>query len=380
MDYFDKVVLTMLYQDEGIFYLAVLHQCRRIETKEIPTIGVGYKNGKINLLINPEWFKKFSIKEQIAILKHEMQHLVFLHPLRREHRAHSVWNLACDIAINQHIEGLPKGTGFYPKDFKLPDNLTAEQYYELLIKNGVSVNLNGNGNEENNCDDHSKWDDINGNTSLATETVKEIVREAIARTEKNRGTIPGNLEDFIKELLTPAEVPWYDKVRRTLTNKIKSELTKYTWKKENRRGLITQGKTYRRTAPFLLAIDTSGSMTDEEIIKCAEQLLGICKKFRAPLPIMLHDTEVYYIGKVRNPEDMRKALSKAQRGGTDYKDVINKIQEKRLPIETIVWCTDLECTFPPKPKYNIIWVLPENSRKTAPYGTVIQINSSKIKK
>jgi len=49
--------------------------------------------------------------EKIALLEHEILHILNKHLIRTENRNHYVANLAQDLAINQHIKGLPKGGG-----------------------------------------------------------------------------------------------------------------------------------------------------------------------------------------------------------------------------------------------------------------------------
>jgi len=48
-------------------------------------------------------------EEKIAVLEHEILHILNKHLLRTENRNHYVWNLANDLAINQYIKGLPYG-------------------------------------------------------------------------------------------------------------------------------------------------------------------------------------------------------------------------------------------------------------------------------
>lgn len=48
-------------------------------------------------------------EEKIAVLEHEILHILNKHLLRTENRNHYVWNLANDLVINQYIKGLPYG-------------------------------------------------------------------------------------------------------------------------------------------------------------------------------------------------------------------------------------------------------------------------------
>jgi predicted metal-dependent peptidase len=48
-------------------------------------------------------------EEKIAVLEHEILHILNKHLIRQDNRNHYVWNLANDVAINQYIKGLPQG-------------------------------------------------------------------------------------------------------------------------------------------------------------------------------------------------------------------------------------------------------------------------------
>ena len=115
------------------FYSFVISKMKLNITTKIPTAGAGFYNNTYNLLVNPEFFATLPMEQRIGVLIHECQHVILQHIFRKGERDHKLFNIAADIAINQHIENIPEG-GMFPETFEFPEDLTAEHYYTLLKK------------------------------------------------------------------------------------------------------------------------------------------------------------------------------------------------------------------------------------------------------
>jgi len=137
--------LVMLLNDKSrVFYASLILQMIRVEEPAIETAGVGMQDGRIYLYYNPKFIATLTLPELSAIMEHEVMHLIFEHPAREKGKEHNIWDIACDMAINQMIDGLPKGCVF-PKDFKLPDGKIAEVYYEALYKQAPKITIRPKG-------------------------------------------------------------------------------------------------------------------------------------------------------------------------------------------------------------------------------------------
>jgi len=112
--------------------------------------GVRFMFNKFELFINPLMFGLYSTDEQIAILKHEMLHIINLHITRQKDRDHKKWNYGTDISINQLIPNIPED-GLQPERFKFEKNLNAEQYYDMIPTNYDSDPEDGEGDGEGSC-------------------------------------------------------------------------------------------------------------------------------------------------------------------------------------------------------------------------------------
>ena len=78
------------------------------------------------------------------VLGHEIWHVVMIHFLRQENRDHDLFNIACDMEVNQILDNdgfLPPTDALFPNkkharkcQFDFDDGLSAEEYYDLIVE------------------------------------------------------------------------------------------------------------------------------------------------------------------------------------------------------------------------------------------------------
>ena len=170
------------YMGNYCFYFHILAQCKIVLTDKVNIAAVNFKDTKYNLFINPDNFDKYPLEQRLGILKHEMLHIIYGHIFRfpnQDDIDSNKANIACDCAINQEInpKHLPNGA-IYPKsiedNFKkkginivIPENLNAEQYYDLLIENEEDKGNSDNTKDKDNTnssdtDNTDNTNDIDG--------------------------------------------------------------------------------------------------------------------------------------------------------------------------------------------------------------------------
>ncbi len=96
----NKLLIT-----EPFFAHFISSTVRKITT-EINTAAVGLSDDSIFLLINPNYFIEHlnTTNERIAVIKHEVLHLVFRHLFRAKNVKNiKIYNIAADIVVNQYI-------------------------------------------------------------------------------------------------------------------------------------------------------------------------------------------------------------------------------------------------------------------------------------
>ena len=116
------------------FWAKIIAQARVHYRAEYPYPAACYLSGStINFLISDRLFDRWTADEGLAVMIHEIEHIARLHQARKQHREHRLFNVACDIEINQLISGLPK-EGMFAENFKFALGLSAEEYYLLLLE------------------------------------------------------------------------------------------------------------------------------------------------------------------------------------------------------------------------------------------------------
>lgn len=97
--------------------------------------------------------------DKLFVIGHEILHNIMLHFVRCEGRDTTLFNIATDIEVNNILKkdgfSVPK-FALTPKSYNFPDDLSAEQYYDLLIKETKkSSKTKGNSSRGENNNDSS---------------------------------------------------------------------------------------------------------------------------------------------------------------------------------------------------------------------------------
>jgi len=346
------------------FYGFILAKCNVSYDKKFPTLGVAFQNNAYHLVIGGK-FEEWELEQRIAVLIHEVRHILGLHTFRKGERDHQLWNIACDIAINQTIKNLPE-EGVFPETFDFPKNESAETYYELLKEeqeqqkqekqeaeeNGESwdgpeenskgeqkPDLTGNGNGET-IDSHEAWGSENGEESeeLAKSIAEQMVKDAI---EKSRGNAPGDIEKILNLLRRKPKISWKKVLRKIVTNKNGSKTE--TIKRKNRRlpnRNDLRGRKIQKDKPVVVVgIDTSGSMDNEDIINGLAEIYDVVKHI-GKVKIVQIDTEI------KGVEDYEqksfKSFKRKGYGGT-YMGVLPEYlnEHKKIECDVLIMISDL---------------------------------------
>jgi predicted metal-dependent peptidase len=107
---------------------------------------------------------------------------------------------------------------------------------------------------------------------------------------------------------------------------------------------------------MLLAIDTSGSVSDSELKEFMNEIHHIYKA-GVDITIVQCDTK---IGSIK-PYTGKLELEVQGRGGTEFDPVLDYYNENQKKYTSLVYFTDGECNTSVKPKGNVLWVLSERS-------------------
>jgi predicted metal-dependent peptidase len=120
---------------------------------------------------------------------------------------------------------------------------------------------------------------------------------------------------------------------------------------------------------MLLAIDTSGSVSDTELKEFMNEIHHIYKA-GVEITIIQCDTRINSI----EPYKGKNEITVKGRGGTSFEPVLDYYSANGKKFTSLVYFTDGECYTRQKPKGNVLWVISERSElNTALPGKVIKL-------
>jgi len=339
---------SLKYSRTYLFYAHMIAHCSiKIERDMDAPAGVSFMYDHYNLYINPEKFDLYTLEGRLAILKHEMLHILNGHLLRTDDRIHLLWNLSTDCAINQFIDEshLPQGA-ITPKNFPIlncPLKKSSENYYDLLKQQNDdeyenSSYKNKDGSEFTKIDTHKTWQESEGDRELQSDLTKNMIEKSTNETIKSKGDVPHELSKWIEIFNRKAELNWKKVLRGIVGNKKVNKRS--TIMRKDRRfpnRIDLKGKTKDRLFNLLVIADVSGSVSDKALISLLNEIRYICDITKTDVDLIQIDTEAH------NPEKLSKKsklINRKARGGTILHYALDKAKEYNIEYNAVVVATD----------------------------------------
>ena len=375
----------------------------------------------VEIHYNSKFIDGLNKNQVMTCLLHELKHILYkhfmrfkIHEIKTQEEATMV-NFALDYAINSiiinemapkdNLLDFPKGV-LYDEKFK---GWNAEKILAFLKEEQKKnpekskQRMGGNAGDFGQFDDHVSSSQQTGNTIKNTKAKtgkstqdqmndidKKVFKAASSLSEKERGEIPGELQRLIDEYLEELEghVDW----RRYIKHKIQEiGRGQYTTSKFNRAylpyGIYLPGQTGSK-AKIALALDTSGSISENELI----EFLGELKHMLRMMPyleIVLYgcDSAIHGKAKIKGLRNFRNGLEKILKGGggTSFRPVFEDLLKgKDKNIKALFYFTDgygdqtnIEGTCGKGP-WQTFWVVPIESKKVEfPFGKRIVMYKDK---
>jgi len=363
---------------EEPFFAALSRKIEKKVDRSIPTAGVYVNklNGQFEMIYNPEFLESLPEHQIKGVLKHEFYHLIFEHVTNRKPDGvpHKTWNIAADLAINSHLQGeLPElacmpGVGPFEA---LPLGESAEWYLKNITDD--QVDQCGGGDEgqpgepgegepgTGQIGSHEGWDDEGQSAEedaanqMAKERLKQAMKEAAQEASKSPngwGSVGGDLKkEIIKRLET--KVDWRKVMRYFIKTSQRANKSSTVRRINRRYAYIHPGKKVKRQAKIAIAIDQSGSVSNEML----EQFFGELNKLSklASFTVIPFDTQV----DEKLVYEWAKGKShKAQRvlsGGTCF-DAPTEYVNKRGDFDGVIILTDMEAPAPKACRAQRMWM------------------------
>ena len=321
---FDLNLNTARLLMEEPFFAAISRRIDKRASYAIPTAGVMINpdTAQFEMLYNPKFFADLTDLERIDILKHEFYHVLFEHVTGRMPAdvKLKLWNIATDLAINSHLQNLPKG-GLIPGEpdtpFEhLPRGESAEWYLANMpeFDNDKGDNQSGPSSSESQgqggsggdpsdgdsqsdgipdtLDDHSGWQECSQEVKdMAKERLKEVVRKAAeeASASNRWGSVSQATRKKVMKMLE-TKVDWR-KVLRFFVKSSQRANRSSSIKRINRRyAYVHPGRKANRVARVAVSVDQSGSVDDNMLAMFFAELNKLAQI--AEFTVIPFDTQV----------------------------------------------------------------------------------------
>lgn len=366
MNSVSKTIKRLLIEEPyyGLFALGL----NKSFSNEVASLGVCLNGINFQLLINKNYWYSLSDDYKLGCIKHELLHLVFYHlEMAHSFSNETKFNIAADAEVNQYInpQWLPNNVVNY-RDFSNKPFAGTKYYYNLVPDNLTYIDY----------DDHTLWKKIENlspeEKELVFSQLNYQIKTAAEECIKNTGNVPGELEMIIKKLLIiqPKVLDWKQLFRKFIGHTY-NVLSKKSRRKKSRRFLNSFGIKKDKKSRALVAIDTSGSISNKEI---NEFFIEIERMYHSGVDIHILESDVNitreynYRGKF--PESIKG------RGGTSFDDVISYYNNHIKNYEVLIFFTDGYGIISIKPYGKIIWVLSSQGNSTNLPGFKVQISKN----
>ena len=206
---------------------------------------------------------------------------------------------------------------------------------------------------------------------LVDKQVEHVLKEIADQVQKSRGTVPGEFTEILKRIneIEPPKFDWKSYLRRFVGGSTET-FTKKTRRKYNKRYDENPGLKIKYQKHVLVAIDTSGSVSTDELNEFMGEMYHI-KKTGGEVTILQADTAVRDISKLKLGHDFKVH----GRGGTNFQPAVDYYNENFHKYTCLIYFTDGEAPAPDEVKGRVLWALSSKSKKTDHLpGVTIKLN------
>ena len=398
-DEISRCIIQMLIDEP--FYAHFLSGIVRKITDEVSTAAVGFNNSNVTLYVNEHFFLKelTTFSSRVAVIKHETLHLVFKHLVMLDFKKYDakLFNVAADLVVNQFIGKwkLPSSAvtlASFP-ELDLSNNESLDWYYKKILslkrkmdrqKNSKDSftntstqtleNIINNGNHS----DHSKWGFSESDINLqhAERELDRIILQTKERiSQKQYSMLPSGIRNLINIIIKKRnpKVNW-KRALKIFSSTSRRTKVKFTVKRISKRYGTRPGLKIQRSQKIAVAIDTSGSISLDELNMFFNEVHSMWQN-GAEIEVIECDAAVQKI------YDYRGKFPKfiLGRGGTNFDPVFAHINKNRnILYDGCIYLTDGYAPAPEiKPRCKVFWVVtPEGTIGShLKFGRALQINN-----
>ena len=164
-----------------------------------------------------------------------------------------------------------------------------------------------------------------------------------------------------------SRVNWKQQLRRFVANSMEVKIESSRKKRNRRYGIKIPGYVKTEELHIGVAIDTSGSVSNEALSQFMKEIEQIAKY--AKVTVVEADAEVKnsYVFKPK------KEYNISGRGGTAYQPAFDFFNKEK-DIDALIYFGDMDSADQPsKPKYPVLWAIVGNQQPPGDFGAQIRI-------
>jgi len=240
----------------------------------------------------------------------------------------------------------------------------------------------GEGEGEGSFDDHGGWGENDANSeskAIARERLREAMKKGVEEASKSsRGF--GNMHEDVKKAILQfvnGTVDWRAILRNFIGNAQRANRSN-TIKRINKRfPYIHPGRKTNHSAHIAIAIDQSGSVSDEMLSMFFAELSGLSKL--VTFTVVPFDTEVGEKLVYEWKKGQKHKVERVMQGGTDFNaptEWVNKHPE----IDGLIVLSDMQAPSPVPCRVRRLWMTDEYGKNSPYFQTnelVVEIKNNK---
>lgn len=431
LELIELIKLFLISERDSYYGYFLMNMQFRVNFKSNSIAGIKLNEFPPVFESNPLLLCKFTLKEIIYLVCHEIDHVVLNHPAEMVKANPSgnpdlfcQFNLAADASVNDRIVyeiavenhkfmSRPNGVITSPvlaKMFHLGRISAMESYayyFDLIVHeventplseaiNGQQSIMNEQNRKDGNDSDNSDSDNsksivtaTNCGTNIqdhdwgvgidaedAAAAVRELINAAVGMmNDESRGMMPERFMSQVENINKPPVLSWQAILKKyvgTITANKRKTRTRLNRRQPERFDI--PGSVDDKILKIAVAIDTSGSMSDQMIGQVMNEIFAILAKRKHEITIIECDAEVNRVYRAKTIADVKTKVK--GRGGTWFTPVIDYVNNNKYFRDALlIYFTDGygEDEIPKPRTYRNLWVVFDDIRNLSldePYGVV----------
>jgi len=359
---------------------------------------------------NPEFIDALDNHQIKFVLIHEALHCALTHFARRGNRTKHKWDLACDFAINP----LLVKEGFHPPIdvpiFRQYEGMIAEEIYPMIDDNldqepmdqhlyddqanedskqsdgGMrEEDLQKEQEQQNNSASKSDNQQGRGASQLAQQPPKlqpDEVEKLATQWQKNlassaqlaqqAGKLDGEFAKLIDFFLQP-QISWQSLLAQYMSTFARDDFSYTRPSRRSGDAILPSLKSHQ--IDITIAIDTSGSISQEEINEFVSEVDAIKANLRASITLLACDDKLsdHCPWRFEAWNELQFPASLGGGKGTNFTPVFDHINAQDNICDVLIYFTDAKGIFPKtEPNHPVMWLV--KGKERTPWGIRIQLN------